>query len=426
MTSSGRRIPIRRRVTDPARGTPGHRAKRDLCGMSHLKTAFEQHLAQTSPFPIALDIIGAEGCHLHTRDGKRYLDLVAGLAVNNTGHRHPKVVAAINEQAGRYLHVIPYGEFIQEPQVRYAERLASVLPPALNCTYFVNSGTEANEAAIKLAKRITGRTRLVACHKSYHGSTHGSLSITGNEEKKYRNRPLLPDVHFMHFNVAEDLALIDERTAAVIVEPIQGDAGIRVPDAAWMLALRQRCDETGTMLVFDEVQTGFGRTGKLFAFEHFGVVPDILVLGKALGGGMPIGAFVSSREHMALFTHHPVLGHITTFGGHPIPCAAGLAALEVLLEEGLPENARRMGALFKKLLVHPTIREVRGMGLMLAVDLGDADKVQRVVKGCLEQGVLGFWFLSCPTAFRIAPPLVINEEQVREACVAIKKELDRL
>ncbi|MCL4281509.1 MAG: aspartate aminotransferase family protein [Flavobacteriales bacterium] len=391
-----------------------------------MKTAFEQHLAQTSPFPIALDIIGAEGCHLHTRDGKRYLDLVAGLAVNNTGHRHPKVVAAINEQAGRYLHVIPYGEFIQEPQVRYAERLASVLPPALNCTYFVNSGTEANEAAIKLAKRITGRTRLVACHKSYHGSTHGSLSITGNEEKKYRNRPLLPDVHFMHFNVAEDLALIDERTAAVIVEPIQGDAGIRVPDAAWMLALRQRCDETGTMLVFDEVQTGFGRTGKLFAFEHFGVVPDILVLGKALGGGMPIGAFVSSREHMALFTHHPVLGHITTFGGHPIPCAAGLAALEVLLEEGLPENARRMGSLFKELLVHPAIREVRGMGLMLAVDLGDADKVQRVVMGCLEQGVLGFWFLSCPEAFRIAPPLVINEEHVRHACKAITQELGRL
>lgn len=426
MTSSGRRIPIRRRVIDPARGTPGHRAKRDLCGMSHLKTAFEQHLAQTSPFPIALDIIGAEGCHLHTRDGKRYLDLVAGLAVNNTGHRHPKVVAAINEQAGRYLHVIPYGEFIQEPQVRYAERLASVLPPALNCTYFVNSGTEANEAAIKLAKRITGRTRLVACHKSYHGSTHGSLSITGNEEKKYRNRPLLPDVHFMHFNVAEDLALIDERTAAVIVEPIQGDAGIRVPDAAWMLALRQRCDETGTMLVFDEVQTGFGRTGKLFAFEHFGVVPDILVLGKALGGGMPIGAFVSSREHMALFTHHPVLGHITTFGGHPIPCAAGLAALEVLLEEGLPENARRMGSLFKQLLVHPAIREVRGMGLMLAVDLGDADKVQRVVMGCLEQGVLGFWFLSCPTAFRIAPPLTISEAEVRTACAAITQELGRL
>ncbi len=387
---------------------------------------FHDRLAQTSPFPLALDVVKAEGCWIHTRDGKRYLDLVAGLAVNNTGHRHPKVIQAIKEQADRYLHVIPYGEFIQEPQVRYAERLASVLPPQLNCTYFVNSGTEANEAAIKLAKRVTGRTRLMACHRSYHGSTHGSLSITGNEEKKYRNRPLLPDVQFIIYNDLAEVERIDAHCAAVILETVQGDSGVRPPTAAWLRALRKRCDETGTMLVFDEVQTGFGRTGKLFAFEHFGVVPDILVLGKALGGGMPMGAFVSSREHMALFTHHPVLGHITTFGGHPIPCAAGLAALEVLLEEDLPENARRMGALFKELLVHPAIREVRGLGLMLAVDLGNAGKVQRVVKGCLEQGVLGFWFLSCPEAFRIAPPLTISEAEVRTACTAITRELERL
>ncbi|MCO6483707.1 MAG: aspartate aminotransferase family protein [Flavobacteriales bacterium] len=387
---------------------------------------FHDRLAQTSPFPLALDVVMAEGCWIHTRDGKRYLDLVAGLAVNNTGHRHPKVIQAIKEQADRYLHVIPYGEFIQEPQVRYAERLASVLPPQLNCTYFVNSGTEANEAAIKLAKRVTGRTRLMACHRSYHGSTHGSLSITGNEEKKYRNRPLLPDVQFIIYNDLAEVERIDAHCAAVILETVQGDSGVRPPTAAWLRALRKRCDETGTMLVFDEVQTGFGRTGKLFAFEHFGVVPDILVLGKALGGGMPMGAFVSSREHMALFTHHPVLGHITTFGGHPIPCAAGLAALEVLLEEDLPENARRMGALFKELLVHPAIREVRGLGLMLAVDLGNAGKVQRVVKGCLEQGVLGFWFLSCPEAFRIAPPLTISEAEVRTACTAITRELERL
>jgi acetylornithine/succinyldiaminopimelate/putrescine aminotransferase len=238
-------------------------------------------LAQTSPYPIALDIVSAEGCHLHTRDGKRYLDLVAGLAVNNVGHRHPKVVAAIKTQADKYLHVIPYGEFIQEPQVRFAEGLTSLLPAGLDSVYFVNSGTEANEAALKLAKRITGRTKLVACHKSYHGSTHGSLSITGNEEKKYRNRPLLPDVHFITFNSTEGLTLIDDSTAAVVVEPIQGDAGVRIPDLAWMRALRQRCDETGTMLIFDEVQTGFGRTGKRFAFEHFGVVPDILVLGQS-------------------------------------------------------------------------------------------------------------------------------------------------
>ncbi len=394
--------------------------------MSDLRKAFLGHLAQTSPFPIALDIVGAEGCHLHTRDGKRYLDLVAGLAVNNVGHRHPKVVNAIKGQADKYLHVIPYGEFIQEPQVRFAEKLTGLLPAGLDSVYFVNSGTEANEAALKLAKRITGRTGLVACHKSYHGSTHGSLSITGNEEKKYRSLPLLPGVHFMRFNVAEDLSMINDWTAAVIVEPIQGDAGIRVPDRPWMVALRQRCDETGAMLIFDEVQTGFGRTGKLFAFEHFGVVPDILVLGKALGGGMPMGAFVSSRERMDLLTHDPVLGHITTFGGHPIPCVAGLAALEVLQDEELAANAERMGMLFKKLLVHPAIKEVRGMGLMLAVDLGDAEKVQRVVMGCLGRNVLGFWFLSCPTAFRIAPPLCISEELVREACAAILAEVDTL
>lgn len=394
--------------------------------MPQLRSGFGTHLAQTSPYPLALDVVKAEGCWIHTRDGKRYLDLVAGLAVNNTGHRHPKVIQAIKDQADRYLHVIPYGEFIQEPQVRYAERLASVLPPELNCTYFVNSGTEANEAAIKLAKRITGRTRLVACHRSYHGSTHGSLSITGNEEKKYRNRPLLPDVQFITYNDRAEVERIDAHCAAVILETVQGDSGVRPPTAAWLHALRKRCDETGAMLVFDEVQTGLGRTGKLFAFEHFGVAPDILVLGKALGGGMPMGAFVSSRERMALFTHHPVLGHITTFGGHPIPCAAGLAALDVLLEERLPENAQRMGALFKELLVQPAIREVRGLGLMLAVDLGDADKVQRVVHGCLEQGVLGFWFLSCPEAFRIAPPLTISEAEVRQACAAITRELERL
>jgi acetylornithine/N-succinyldiaminopimelate aminotransferase len=351
------------------------------------------------------------------------LDLVAGLAVNNVGHRHPKVVAAIKTQADKYLHVIPYGEFIQKPQVRFAEALTSLLPAGLDSVYFVNSGTEANEAALKLAKRITGRTKLVACHKSYHGSTHGSLSITGNEEKKYRNRPLLPDVHFITFNSTEGLTLIDDSTAAVVVEPIQGDAGVRIPDLAWMRALRQRCDETGTMLIFDEVQTGFGRTGKRFAFEHFGVVPDILVLGKALGGGMPMGAFVSSRERMKLLTHNPVLGHITTFGGHPVACATGLSALEVLEEEALAENAERMGRLFKELLIHPAIKEVRGTGLMLAVDLGDAEKVQHAVMGCLKRGVLGFWFLSCPTAFRIAPPLCITEDLVREACAAILAEV---
>lgn len=387
--------------------------------MDHLRAGFLEYLAQTSPSPLALDIVHAEGCWLTARDGQRYLDLVAGLAVCNVGHRHPNVVAAIKEQSDRYLHVIPYGEFVQEPQVRFAERLSALLPPALDCVYFVNSGTEAIEASLKLAKRATGRTRLIGCRKSYHGSTHGSLSLTDNEAKKYRNRPLLPDVDHITFNQPDELARIDERVAAVVVEPIQGDAGVRVPDQAWIEALRQRCDEVGALLIFDEVQTGFGRTGKRFAFEHFGVVPDILVLGKALGGGLPMGAFVSSKDRMTLFTHDPVLGHITTFGGHPLPCVAGLAALDVLESEALAAHAERMGQLFKDLLVHPRIDAVRGKGLMLAVDLADADLVQRVVHQCLQKGVLGFWFLSCPTAFRIAPPLVIGHEEVKRACEVI-------
>ena len=387
--------------------------------MTELRDIFLTHLAQTSPTPLALDIVAAESCYLFDRSGKKYLDLVAGLAVNNVGHRHPKVVEAIKQQADRYLHVIPYGEFVQDPQVRFAPTPTSLLPPAPNSVYFVTSGTGATEASLKLAKRATGRTRLIGCRKSYHGSTHGSLSLTDNEEKKYRNRPLLPDVDHITFNDPGDLSRITTDVAAVVVEPIQGDAGVRVPDKSWLLALRKCCDDVGALLIFDEVQTGFGRTGKLFAFEHYGVVPDILVLGKALGGGMPMGAFVSSRERMHLLTHDPVLGHITTFGGHPIACAAGLAALNALLEENMIANSVRMGDLFKQLLVHPQIKGVRSMGLMLAVELGDADRVQHVVRACLDRGVLGFWFLSCPTAFRIAPPLCITEAQVREAISVI-------
>lgn len=390
----------------------------------HSSTPLGEHLAHTSAHPIGLDIVHAEGCWLTARDGKRYLDLVAGLAVANTGHRHPRVVQAIKDQCDRYLHVIPYGEFKQEPQQRFADRLTGLLPSGLDSVYFVNSGTEAIEAAVKLAKRVTGRTGLVGCRKSYHGSTHGSLSLTDNELKKYRNRPLLPAVRHITFNEPGELDRIDSDVAAVVVEPIQGDAGVRVPDQAWMQALRQRCTETGAMLVLDEVQTGFGRTGRLFAFEHFGVVPDILVLGKALGGGMPMGAFVASADHMQLLTHDPSLGHITTFGGHPIPCAAGLAALEVLMGEELPAKARRTGELFKHLLVHPHIHEVRGSGLMIAVDLVDPEQVQRVVHGCLDRGVLGFWFLSCPNAFRIAPPLTISDEEVHLACTTILGVLD--
>jgi acetylornithine/succinyldiaminopimelate/putrescine aminotransferase len=393
--------------------------------MDDILHAFKEHLAGTSPNPMGLDIVHAEGCVLTDRSGEQYLDLVAGLAVNNVGHRHPKVIAAIKDQCDKYLHVIPYGEFVQEPQVRYAKLLTSLLPDGLDRVFFVNSGTEAIEAALKLAKRITGRTAMVACHKSYHGSTHGSLSITGNEAKKYRNRPLLPDVHFITFNELDELDRIDERVACVVVEPIQGDAGVRTASREWLHAIRAKCTAAGAMLVFDEVQTGFGRTGRNFAFEHLGVTPDILVLGKALGGGLPMGAFVASKEHMALLTHDPVLGHITTFGGHPLPCVAGAAALEVLIAGNLPSNALRMGALFKELLIHPGIVEVRGEGLMLAVELEDPERVQQVVHACLAKGVLGFWFLSCPTAFRIAPPLTISEDQVRQASGIILMAIDR-
>ncbi|MBL0127826.1 MAG: aspartate aminotransferase family protein [Flavobacteriales bacterium] len=383
-----------------------------------------ENLAPTSPTPMGLEIVGAEGCWLTAKDGKRYLDLVAGLAVNNVGHRHPKVIAAIKEQCDRFLHVIPYGEFVQAPQVEFAEHLTAALPDGLDSVYFVNSGTEAIEASVKLAKRVTDRTRLIGCRKSYHGSTHGSLSLTDNELKKYRSRPLLPDAGHIAFDDPSELLRIDANTAAVVVEPIQGDAGVRIPDPAWLRALRERCDATDALLVFDEVQTGFGRTGTFMAFEHSGIVPDILVLGKALGGGLPMGAFVASKDRMALLASDPVLGHITTFGGHPLPCVAGMAALDILFEEDLAGNAERMGQAFKTLLVHQAIKEVRGKGLMLAVDLGDADLVQRVVKGCLERGVLGFWFLSCPTAFRISPPLTISQEEVETACGVIKEVLD--
>ncbi|MBK9148949.1 MAG: aspartate aminotransferase family protein [Flavobacteriales bacterium] len=393
--------------------------------MDALHPGFLKHLAQTSHSPLALDIVHAEGCWLTARDGTRYLDLVAGLAVNNVGHRHPEVVAAIKTQADRYLHVIPYGEFVQEPQVRFAERLTGLLPSGLDAVYFVNSGTEAIEGALKLAKRATARTRLIGCRKSYHGSTHGSLSLTDNEAKKYRNRPLLPDTDHIAFNDLAELHRIDGRTAAVVVEPIQGDAGVRVPDRVWLSSLRARCTEVGALLIFDEVQTGFGRTGRRFAFEHFDVEPDILVLGKALGGGLAMGAFISSKERMDLLTHDPVLGHITTFGGHPLACASGLAALNVLEHLDLAANAWRKGNLFKQHLKHPLINEVRGLGLMLAVDLGDADLVQGVVKACLRKGVLGFWFLSCPTAFRIAPPLTISEEEVRHGCGVILNALEQ-
>lgn len=383
-------------------------------------------LAHTSPSPLGLSIVRAEGSYLYDKDGNRYLDLIAGLAVNNVGHAHPEVVAAIKEQVDSYLHVIPYGEFVQSAQVNYAEELVDNLPTGLHEVYFVNSGTEAIEAALKLAKRVTGRTKLVGFDKSYHGSTHGSLSITGNEKKRFRNRPLLPDTICIPFNDMDALKLIDDRTAAVVVEPIQGDAGVRIPSNEWMTALRLRAKEMGAMLIFDEVQTGFGRTGKLFAFEHFDIIPDILVLGKALGGGMPLGAFISSHERMNTLTYEPALGHITTFGGHPVSCAAGLAAFKILNRSGSVERSIEIGKRFRSRMSHPNIKDFRGIGSMMAIELDSPESVQKVVLGSLQKGVLGFWFLSCPEAFRLAPPLTITDSEIDHATQVILTEIDRI
>jgi acetylornithine/succinyldiaminopimelate/putrescine aminotransferase len=380
---------------------------------------FLGNMAQTTDAPYLISVERAEGIYLYSPDGKRYTDLISGIGVSNIGHRHPAVVKAIKDQVDKHLHVMVYGEFIQSAPNRLAAKLAALLPPSLNCSYFVNSGTEANEGALKLAKRYTGRTEIVSFRKSYHGSTHGSMSVSGNEIKKQAFRPLLPDVSFIHFNVMEDLARITDRTACVIVETIQGDAGVRVPDRAYMQALRKRCNETGALLILDEIQCGMGRTGKLFAFEHFGIVPDILTTAKAFGGGLPIGAFISSREIMQCLTHEPMLGHITTFGGNPVCCAAALATLEVIEQENLLASVEAKGRLFEQLLVHPAIREVRRIGLMFAIDFDSAERVSEIVLRGKEIGVITYWFLSHPYSFRIAPPLTITEEEIKESCSAI-------
>ncbi len=388
--------------------------------------SFSSHLAQTSPYPLGLEIVEAEGCYLYDKSGKRYLDLISGLAVSNVGHCHPEVVSAIKAQADRFLHLIPYGEISQAPQNLLAEKLATILPHSLNSSYFVNSGTEANEAALKLAKRATGRHEVVAIKGSYHGATHGSLSVTGNETKKRAFRPFVPGSSFIELNNLEQLELINERTAAVIIEPIMGDAGVRIPDESYIKALRKRCDETGTLLIFDEIQTGFGRTGKMFAFEHFNVVPDILTIAKAFGGGMPIGAFVSSIENMSQLTHSPMLGHITTFGGNPVCCAAALANINVLLREPWIEDVDKKGKRFKERLDHKAVVEFRQIGLMMAVELASEAQVSRVIQSLLEKGVIGFYFLSCRNAFRLAPPLCITLDQIDFACDCIAEALDAL
>jgi acetylornithine/N-succinyldiaminopimelate aminotransferase len=385
---------------------------------------FYTYQAQTCDTPMGLEIVSANGIYIEDVNGKKYMDLISGVAVTNLGHNHPRIVSAIKNQVDKYLHVMVYGEYIQAPQVKLAKALATILPENLNCSYFVNSGTEANEAALKLAKRYTGRTELIAFHKSYHGSTHGSLSVTGNETKKYHVRPLLPDVKFIHFDDENDLIQITNKTAAVIIEPVQGDAGVRIPKKSFMKKLAERCKQVGAVLIVDEIQTGYGRTGTMFAFEQFDIVPDILTIGKAMGGGMAMGAFIASKEMMNCLKHDPVLGHITTFGGHPVCCAAAFETLQIFKDENIVESVNSKGRLFIELLTHPIVKEIRQIGLMMAIQLESFEVVEKVVKRCLEKGVIGFWFISCNNSFRLAPPLTITEEEIRTACQIIKESFD--
>lgn len=366
---------------------------------------------------MGLDVDRAEGIWIHTTDGKRYMDMISGIGVSALGHGHPAINEAIKTQVDKHLHVMVYGEFSQSASQRAGERLVGLLPEDLDNVYFTNSGAEANEAALKLAKRVSRKSKIVSFNGSYHGSTHGALSVTGNEEKKYAFRPLLPDVHFIDLDDFKGLKVIDNQCAAVILETVQGDAGVRIPSAKYIRALRERCTEMGALLILDEIQCGLGRTGKMFAFEHFDIQPDILTLGKALGGGMPIGAMCASQKLMDQLTHDPELGHITTFGGHPVACAAADAFLEALSTDIKMTRIDQQGEHIKARLRRGIgVKEIRQIGLMFAIDMGSAAVVQKVVEGCLERGLISFWFLSCPTAFRIAPPFTMGQEEIDAAC----------
>ena len=402
---------------------------------------FLRHVGQTSTAPLALEIVKAEGANLYDVNGKEYIDLIGGISVANIGHRHPKVIEAIKKQLDAYLHIMVYGEFVEAPQVQYAKLLTDHLPPSLNSVYFTNSGAEAVEGAMKLAKRVTNRTKIIAFNNSYHGSTQGALSVMGSEYWRNAFRPLLPGIIHHDYGSFEALDDITEQTACVIAETVQAEAGIIAPTKEWIQALRKKCQDTGTLLVLDEIQTGFGRTGKLWGFEHFDIVPDILLLGKALGGGMPLGAFIADKKMMDAFTDNPVLGHITTFGGHPVCCAAGMAAMEVLIggrnqiaigsfpsnERNGPDSYRvplfdgvqEKEKLFRSLLVHPKIKAVRSFGLWLAIEFDSFETNKKIIDACIANGVLTDWFLFASGCLRISPPLVISDTQIRKACDVI-------
>jgi acetylornithine/succinyldiaminopimelate/putrescine aminotransferase len=393
----------------------------------HPRKAFLQYQAQTSPNPMALHVVKAEGNYLFDENGKRYLDLIAGISVCNVGHQHPSVVSAVIEQAQAFMHVMVYGETVQTPQSMYAAALASHLPESLSCCYFVNSGAEAIDGAMKLAKRVTGRTDFVAQKDAYHGSSQGPLSLMSNEYYSQAFRPLLPSVHFIEQNDIEALdSLPWDRIAGVVVETIQAERGTQIGDLNYLKALRQKCTEHCALLIFDEIQTGMGRTGTLFSYEQFDVIPDVLVLGKALGGGMPMGAFLASRPLMNTLSNNPILGHITTFGGHPVACAAGHAAFNVLLDQKLMDTVSSKSNLFKELLIHPQIKQVHGMGLLLAVELDSFDIVNGCIQHMLDQNLFSDWFLYAPHCLRICPPLTITNQEIELACTSILQILDKL
>jgi acetylornithine/N-succinyldiaminopimelate aminotransferase len=384
---------------------------------------FLQHLAQTSTAPLALEIIKAEGCELWDVSGKKYIDLIGGISVANVGHRHPKVIEAIKKQLDAYLHIMVYGELVQSPQVQYAKLLTDHLPATLNSVYFTNSGGEAVEGAMKLAKRYTNRTEIVAFNNSYHGSTQGALSVIGDEYWRNAYRPLLPGIRHLNYNSFEDLDFITEQTACVIAETVQAEAGIIAPKGGWLKALRERCSKTGTLLILDEIQTGFGRTGKLWGFEHFDIVPDIVLLGKALGGGMPLGAFIANKTVMNSLADNPVLGHITTFGGHPVCCAAGMAAMQILLSENLIIEIPQKSELFKRTLIHPAIKSINSFGLWMALEFVSVEIRKKIIDNCIEQGILTDWFLFAPNSLRISPPLIISNQQIEIASKIILQSL---
>lgn len=385
---------------------------------------FLQHNAQTSPEPLMLEFVRAKGIYIYDAQNKKHIDLIAGIGVSNVGHCHPAVVKAIQEQAETYMHLMVYGEYVQTPQVNFAKALADILPDSLSCTYFLNSGTEAVEGAMKLAKRYTGRKGFIACKNAYHGSTQGAESLMESDFYSSGYGPFLPHVSFIEHNNVADLEKITSEIAAVFIEPIQGEAGIRVADLSYMQALRAKCTETGTLLIFDEIQSGFGRSGKMFAFEHYNVVPDVLLLAKGIGGGMPIGAFISSLEIMSVLSHTPILGHMTTFGGHPVCCAAGLATLRTLVNDHIVDEVEEKGQLFKQLLQHPAIKEIRGKGLMLAAEFENFEINKKIIDACILDGVLSDWFLHCSNSIRIAPPLIITKEEIEEACTIILKNIN--